>query len=137
MLDILLLIAAAFGAGVLNTVAGGGTFLTFPALVFTGVPPVAANATSAVAVFPGYLGGALGFRAELSAFDRKRLVRLVLITLAGGVVGSGLLLISSNAAFSAVVPFLLLAATLAFLFGDPIRAWAATKARAVAPEGAL
>lgn len=137
MLDILLLIAAAFGAGVLNTVAGGGTFLTFPALVFTGVPPVAANATSAVAVFPGYLGGALGFRAELSAFERKRLVRLVLITLAGGVVGSGLLLISSNAAFSAVVPFLLLAATLAFLFGDRIRAWAASRARVVAPEGAL
>jgi len=137
MFDLLLLLAAAFGAGVLNTVAGGGTFLTFPALVFTGVPPVAANATSAVAVFPGYLGGALGFRAELSVFDRRRLVRLVLITLGGGVVGSGLLLVSSNAAFSAVVPFLLLAATLTFLFGDPIRGWAASRARAVTPEGAL
>lgn len=136
MTDILLLLAAAFGAGVLNTIAGGGTFLTFPALVFTGVPPVAANATSAVAVFPGYLGGALGFRDELASFDRKRLIRLGLITLAGGLVGSGLLLVSSNAAFSVVVPFLLLAATLAFLFGDRIRAWAASRARSVTPEGA-
>ena len=67
MTDILILLAAAFGAGVLNTIAGGGTFLTFPALVFTGVPPVVANATSAVAVFPGYLGGALGFRTELAS----------------------------------------------------------------------
>jgi uncharacterized membrane protein YfcA len=137
MQDILILLAAAFGAGVLNTIAGGGTFLTFPALVFTGVPPVVANATSAVAVFPGYLGGALGFRAELATFDRSRLLRLALITLAGGSVGSGLLLVSSNEAFSAVVPFLLLAATLAFLFGDRIRALAAARSRAVTAEGAL
>jgi uncharacterized membrane protein YfcA len=137
MQDILILLAAAFGAGVLNTIAGGGTFLTFPALVFTGVPPVVANATSAVAVFPGYLGGALGFRAELATFDRRRLLRLALITLAGGSVGSGLLLVSSNEAFSAVVPFLLLAATLAFLFGDRIRALAAARSRAVTAEGAL
>ncbi|UWR29821.1 sulfite exporter TauE/SafE family protein [Sulfitobacter sp. W002] len=135
--DIAILLIAAFGAGVLNTIAGGGTFLTFPALVFTGMPPVAANATSAVAVFPGYLAGAFGFRDELGGFDRKRLLRLSLITLAGGVVGSGLLLVSSNAAFSIVVPFLLLAATLAFLLGDRIRAFAASHARGVTPEGAL
>ncbi|MCW1935059.1 sulfite exporter TauE/SafE family protein [Pararhodobacter zhoushanensis] len=136
-MDILILIAAAFGAGVLNTVAGGGTFLTFPALVFIGLPPVMANATSTVAVFPGYLGGVAGFRAELGAFDRKRLVRLSAITLAGGLVGSGLLLVSSNDAFSVVVPFLLLAATLAFVFGDAVRRWAAASARSVTPEGAL
>jgi uncharacterized membrane protein YfcA len=70
--DALLLAAAAFLAGILNTVAGGGTFLTFPALAFTGMPVVAANATSAVAVFPGYLGGAVGFRREIAAFERKR-----------------------------------------------------------------
>lgn len=68
----MLILVAASGAGVLNTIAGGGTFLTFPALVFVGVPPVMANASSAVAVFPGYLGGALGFRAELAQFDRNR-----------------------------------------------------------------
>ncbi|MEY2992985.1 MAG: hypothetical protein RI946_2379, partial [Pseudomonadota bacterium] len=60
-------IVAAFLAGVLNTIAGGGTFLTFPALVFAGLPPVAANATSAVAVLPGYLSGTLGFSKELKA----------------------------------------------------------------------
>lgn len=132
-----MLIAAAFGAGILNTVAGGGTFLTFPALVFTGMPPVMANATSTVAVFPGYLGGAFGFRSELAGFDRRRLLRLVVITLVGGLVGSSLLLVSSNEAFSMVVPFLLLGATLAFLFGDKIRQWAAAKAQDVSSEGAV
>lgn len=136
-MDTLILIAAAFGAGILNTVAGGGTFLTFPALVFIGLPAVMANATSTVAVFPGYFGGAMGFGAELQAFDRKRLYRLIAITLAGGLVGSGLLLVSSNEAFSVVVPFLLLVATFAFLFGDNIRRWAASKARTMTPEGAL
>lgn len=135
MLDMLWLILAAFGAGVLNTIAGGGTFLTFPALVFTGVPPVAANATSAVAVFPGYLSGALGFRNEISSFERKTLLRLTFVTLAGGLTGSLLLLVSSNAAFARIVPFLLLAATLAFLFGDPIRAWAERHSRAITPFG--
>jgi uncharacterized membrane protein YfcA len=132
-----MLIAAAFGAGILNTVAGGGTFLTFPALVFTGMPPVMANATSTVAVFPGYLGGAFGFRSELAGFDRRRLLRLVVITLVGGLVGSSLLLVSSNEAFSMVVPFLLLGATLAFLFGDKIRQWAGAKAQDVSSEGAV
>ena len=75
--DTLVLAAAAFGAGMLNTIAGGGTFLTFPALVLTGIPPVAANATSAVAVLPGYLAGAFGFRRELARLDRARLGRLV------------------------------------------------------------
>ena len=87
MFDILILMLAAFGAGVLNTIAGGGTFLTFPALVMVGVPPVVANATSAVAVFPGYLGGAVGFRSELQAFDRRRLMRLGGIALVGAAVG--------------------------------------------------
>jgi hypothetical protein len=135
-MDMLLILAAAFGAGVLNTIAGGGTFLTFPALVFIGVPPVAANATSAVAVFPGYLGGALGFREELARFDRRQLIRLTVLTLVGGLIGSLLLLVSSNEAFSLVVPFLLLGATLAFLFGDRIRAWAASHSRGVTPQGA-
>ena len=137
MLDYLLLVVAAFGAGIVNTIAGGGTFLTFPALVFAGLPPVAANATSAVAVFPGYLGGALGYRRELATLTRRQLIRLTAITLAGGLAGSLLLLVSSDAAFSAIVPFLLLFATLVFLFGARIRAWAAGRAGGVAPEGAI
>lgn len=134
MTDALILAVAAFCAGVLNTVAGGGTFLTFPALVYTGVPVVVANATSAVAVFPGYLGGAAGFRSELAAYDRRRLLRIAAATAVGGLIGSLLLLVSSNEAFSVVVPFLLLAATLAFAFGDRMQAWAQRR-RAGKPEG--
>lgn len=136
-MDLLLVLAAAFCAGVLNTIAGGGTFLTFPALVFIGVPPIMANATSAVAVFPGYLGGALGFRDELSKFDKKQMLRLLGVAVSGGLIGSFLLLISSDKAFSVVVPFLLLAATLAFLFGDRIRSQAASKSCAVTPLESL
>jgi uncharacterized membrane protein YfcA len=137
MLDLIIFFTAAFGAGLLNTIAGGGSFLTFPALVFTGVPIVAANATSAVAVFPGYLGGALGFREELKQIARPRTLRLILITLIGGAVGSALLLVSSNEAFARIVPYLLLLATLAFLFGDQLRAMATRRAKAMKPEGAI
>ncbi|MEW9834432.1 sulfite exporter TauE/SafE family protein [Mesorhizobium marinum] len=137
MSDILILATAAFFAGVLNTVAGGGTFLTFPALVFAGVPVVAANATSAVAVFPGYLGGALGFRREVAAFDRRRLFKIIGATAVGGLVGSLLLLVSSNEAFSAVVPFLLALATLAFAFGDRIQGWAQRRQFGQGPLGTM
>jgi uncharacterized membrane protein YfcA len=136
-MDFLLILLAAFGAGVVNTIAGGGTFLTFPALVFIGVPPVIANATSAVAVLPGYAAGAMGFRAELTRFDRAQLVRLSALTVVGGIIGAALLLVSSNAAFGMVVPFLLLGATLAFLFGDRLREWAARNSRGVPPYGAV
>ena len=69
---LLLLSASALGAGALNAIAGGGSFLTFPALVWTGLPPIVANATSAVAVSPGYLGSALGFRRELAELPAAR-----------------------------------------------------------------
>jgi uncharacterized protein len=135
MFDSAIITAAAFLAGVLNTIAGGGTFLTFPALVFAGLPPVAANATSAVSVFPGYLGGVMGFRREVSEFDRKRLWSVTLATAVGGLIGSLLLLVSSNEAFSAVIPFLLLGATVVFAFGPRIRGWAERKTREITPYG--
>lgn len=119
----LILIAAAFFAGVLNTIAGGGSFLTFPALVYAGVPPIPANATSAVAVFPGYLGGALGFREEFAKFDRPTLVKLAVISIAGGLAGSLLLLVTPGKTFQVVVPWLLLFATLVFAAGDRVVAW--------------
>ncbi len=123
MWDTLLLFSSAFAAGVLSTIAGGGTFFTFPALVYVGLPPVIANATSTLAVTPGYLGGVLGFRKEIAALDQRQLWALCFWALVGGVIGACLLLISSDRAFSALVPFLLLAATLAFWFGDAVRAW--------------
>ena len=134
--EALFLAAAAFAAGALNTVAGGGTFLTLPALVAVGVPPVAANATSAVAVFPGYLGGAMGFLPEMRSFDRPLLLRLTGVTLLGGLAGSTLLLVSSDAAFSVIAPFLLLLATGTFFFGDRLRAIAARHSRGVTPYAA-
>lgn len=113
----LLLSTAAFGAGVLNAIAGGGTFLTFPALVLTGVPPIAANATSAFAVSPGYLGSTLGFRAELAALPRSLLVRELILSSIGGVAGALLLLVTPSEVFSGVVPWLLLFATVLFAAG--------------------
>lgn len=131
-----LLFGAGFVGGMMNTVAGGGTFVTFPALVLAGIPEVAANATATLAALPGYLTGALGFRREVLAFDRPLLVRLTLLTLIGSAIGSGLLLVSSNAAFRVVVPFLLLIATLVFLFGDRVRDYAARHRRGVTAFGA-
>lgn len=137
MPDLIILGVAAFLAGVLNSIAGGGTFLTFPALVYVGVPPVAANATSAVAVFPGYLGAALGFRRELAKLDRGELARLALFSLAGGLGGALLLLLTSNELFSRIVPFLLLAATACFALQNRLRAWTAGSRIALRPFGAL
>lgn len=119
----LLLSAAAFGAGVLNAIAGGGTFLTFPALVLTGVPPIAANATSALAVCPGYLGSTLGFRAELAALPRSLIVREVTLNAIGGVAGALLLLVTPATVFSKVVPWLLLFATVLFAVGPYLSRW--------------
>lgn len=136
MLEYLVPGIAAFLAGILNSIAGGGTFLTFPALVYAGIPPVAANATSAVAVFPGYLGAVAGFRKELATLERTTLLRLVVLSLVGGLVGALLLLVSSNAFFSLIVPFLLLAATACFAFQDRIQRWTASSRLAVKPYGA-
>ena len=118
----LLLAVAAFAAGVLNAIAGGGSFLAFPALVFAGVPPIAANATSALAVSPGYLGSTMGFAAELKALPRARLRQEMLIAAAGGVAGALLLLVTPAKVFAGIVPWLLLFATAAFVVAGAI-AW--------------
>lgn len=135
MFEFMLIIAAGFGAGVLNAIAGGGTFLTFPVLVFTGIPPVAANATSAVAVFPGYLSAAFGFGNEIRALPRAALWRATGAAFAGGLAGGLLLLVSSNEVFAIIVPFLLAAATLAFAFQNRIGTWLATSGLHLKPWG--
>lgn len=121
MADILLMLVAGFVGGMLNAVAGGGTFITFPTLVFVGLPVVSANATTTVAALPGYFAAAWGFRREIARIEPKLVVRLTVLTMLGGAIGSALLLISSDKAFSAIVPFLLLLATLVFLGGPRIR----------------
>lgn len=84
MLDAVVPLFAALLAGALSAVAGGRTFLTFPALIHAGVPPIPANAISMLAVFPGCLGGALGFRRELAAVDRSWLLRQLGLSLLEG-----------------------------------------------------
>jgi uncharacterized protein len=126
--EIALLVAAAFAAGAMNSIAGGGSFFSFPALVFAGVPAVAANATSTVSMWPGSLAASLGYRQEL-AEERPRLVSLSLISLAGGIGGALLLLLTPGRVFEALVPFLLLLATLVFTFGDAARARVKTRSK--------
>lgn len=121
MFETALLLTAAFVAGALNAVAGGGSFLTLPALVFTGMPPVVANATGTVALLPGYLAGAWGFREDTAPPPGLSMRLLVALSLAGGAAGAALLLVTPEATFRRVVPWLLLAATALFAFGPWLR----------------
>ena len=124
MIDTTVLLAAAFVAGALNAVAGGGSFLTLPALVFTGVPPVVANATGTVALLPGYMAGAWGFREDMQSPPGLSMRSTVALSLIGGSAGAALLLVTSDAAFNKIVPWLLLVATALFAFGPQLRQWA-------------
>ena len=115
--------AAGFAGGTINAIAGGATFFTFPAMLAVGIPPVAANASNTVALFPASLVAAIALRREL-AVTRRHLPRLVLIGLIGGIAGAVLLLATPDRAFLALVPWLLLLATLAFAFSPRLLAWA-------------
>src|SRR3989449_119496 len=120
MTSYLLLVAAALGAGVVNSVAGGGSFLTFPSLVFTGVPSIIANATSTVALFPGVLASAWAYRRDFAGLDEIPLRAAVAVSIAGGITGALLLLFTSQKAFDAIIPWLLLAATIVFAIGPRV-----------------
>jgi uncharacterized protein len=115
----LVLFVAAFAAGAINSVAGGGTLLTFPALLWLGLDPKIANATSTVALWPGLVGGLLGFRREMER-TRSLLWRLGLTSVAGGAVGGLLLILTPNETFARLVPFLILFATVLFMLQEPI-----------------
>src|SRR5262245_28983457 len=120
MLSYLLLAAAAFGAGVMNAIAGGGSLLTFPALVFSNVPSVIANASSTVALFPGALASAWGYRKDFTSFEGVSFRAILIVSFVGGAVGALLLLSTPEKTFDVIVPWLLLAATLVFIFGPGI-----------------
>ncbi|HUP24393.1 MAG TPA: sulfite exporter TauE/SafE family protein [Thermoanaerobaculia bacterium] len=109
-----LLVVAAFAAGVMNAMAGGGTILTFPALVLVGLPAIAANATSTVALLPGTVASFLGYRDELRE-QRHWFRRLLVPSLVGGAIGSVLLLRTPERTFALLAPFLVLFATLLFI----------------------
>ncbi len=113
--------AAAVAAGLINAVAGGGTLITFPALVALGVPVVTSNITNTVALCPGYFGGTFAQRHDLG-LQRRRLAAIVVPAAAGGAIGSILLVSSSDKLFRSLVPFLLLGACLLLALGDSIKA---------------
>lgn len=111
---------AAFCSGIVNALAGGGAFLTFPALLVSGIPAVDANASSTVALFPGQAVTSIASRGELKALPpqwRQDLLTLSIISLIGGTIGAVLLLVTPSNAFKALVPWLLLVATVIFAAG--------------------
>ena len=108
-------------AGAMNALAGGGTFAAFPALVASGLSPTVANATSNTALLPGAAASAWTLRRHLTPFGPLGLRAMVGLTLAGGGLGALLLHLTSEAAFRAIVPWLLLAASLTLTFGDRLR----------------
>jgi uncharacterized membrane protein YfcA len=116
----LLLICTAFAAGIINSVAGGGSFLTFPALVFTGVPSIIANASSTLALLPGTMASAWAYRSDFRKTERLPVLPMLIVSLAGGIAGALLLLYTPQRTFDSVLPWLMLAAALLFAFGPRI-----------------
>jgi uncharacterized membrane protein YfcA len=127
--EIALLFSAAITAGAINSVAGGGGFIAFPSLLFTGMPPVNANATNTVALWPGTLASTGAYRRALSWKLVRSLWPLIVITFLGSIAGAFLLLHTSQKTFMKMVPWLLLAATVLFFFGGRITAWIKRKQR--------
>jgi uncharacterized protein len=113
----LLLAGVGLLAGAMNAIAGGGSFVTFPAMVFAGLPPVIANASSTVALFPGSLASSFAYRNDFADAGPVRLKLLTPISFAGGLAGAILLLATPEHLFDVVIPWLLLLATLTFAFG--------------------
>lgn len=117
LFELAFLFIAGFLGGILNSIAGGGTFITFPALLFVGVPPVSANATNTFASCSGYMSGAYALRKELHA-HKNEFPKFILISIIGGITGAWLLLVMPEALFREAIPWLLLFATLIFIFGS-------------------
>jgi uncharacterized membrane protein YfcA len=121
MMTELLLFLAGLVGGALNSLAGGGSFIVFPALLFSGVPPVLANASNTYAALPGYVSGALGYWSSVAGY-RDRLVIYGIVAALFGYVGAELLLVVSDEQFSLVVPWLMAFAVALFVFGNRINA---------------
>jgi len=116
---------AAFAAGMINSIAGGGTLVSFPTLIWAGLSPVTANATSTVAIWPGTLGGMWGYRKELGQVP-QRYVWLMAPSLTGGILGAILLRVTPESVFAALVPYLILFATLLFAIQGTVQGWLGT-----------
>ena len=134
-----LIALAGFAAGAVNALAGGGTLISFPVLVAAGLPAIAANVTSTIALCPGYLGAALAQRADLHG-QRARLYRVLPVAMAGGLLGAALLLRTGAQKFAAAVPWLLLAGCALLAAQERLRATLTARfargAAGIAPAGA-
>jgi uncharacterized membrane protein YfcA len=120
--DLPLAFIAAFVAGAINSVAGGGTLVSFPTLVWLGLPATTANATNTVAIWPGSVGGMWGYRRELAGVPPAMLV-LAVPSVVGGLAGAWLLAWTPPGLFERVVPFLILFATIVFMVQEPVQRW--------------
>lgn len=123
--EVLGLAAAAFAAGAVNAVAGGGSLISFPALLAFGYPSKVANVTNTVALWPGYAGGSFGYRVELRR-QKRRLVALLAPSALGAIAGSIVLLSTPESAFDVIVPFLILFACFLMAFQDRLSSLATT-----------
>jgi uncharacterized protein len=117
------LACAGLVAGAMNALAGGGSFVSLPAMIAAGVPSVQANASSTVALFPGGLASAWAYRDGLGPVGSVSLRPLLLVTLLGGMAGAGLLLVTPTTTFDLILPWLLLVAFLALGFGRSLGEW--------------
>lgn len=117
MNDLLLIAAAGLIGGGMNAVAGGGSFVTLPALIAAGVPSLNANATSTVALVPSALASAYAYRRDFQGFDGVKLSTMAILSVIGGVIGAVSLLYTSQAVFDRIFPYLLLFGVLVFAFG--------------------
>src|SRR6185437_3461440 len=125
MTMLLMLLAAAAVGGAVNALAGGGTFIVFPALLFAGVAPVKANATASLALLPGAIASGWVYREAVKTISRKFMLSMAAASLAGSLVGSELLMHTSNGTFSKMVPWLLLIAAAVFTAAPWLRKAAA------------
>ena len=114
--SVFIVCAAAFLAGNLNALAGGGSFITLPALIFLGISPINANTTSAASLLPGYFGSVIGFKNLYRDLDRKHIITLASIASASSVLGALLLINTEDEVFISLLPWLILLATLLFIF---------------------
>lgn len=137
MLPTLLLFLAGLAAGAMNAVAGGGTFASFPALIAAGLPPTVANATSNTALLPGLAASAWTYRKSLISFGPLPTPAMFGLTLVGGVIGAVLLHLTDDATFRAVVPWLLLVASLTLTFSGHIRRRLERSGWMLGPAGAV
>jgi uncharacterized protein len=128
-MSFLVVFIAAFVAGAINSVAGGGTLVSFPALVWVGLPSTIANATSTVAIWPGSLGAMWGYRRDLAGLPSSTYA-LIIPSVIGGSLGAVLLVMTPTAVFDRLIPLLILFATLLFMLQEPVQRAIKTTGRA-------